>query len=190
MGLDFFKWPLRSSFTESAEPDSSPEIVTNHAWLDVLHEHPPTPDEPVEEFAAYFQCLEEAVRARQYVDISPSRRVRPSSPLYTLDDEIAAQKAEEIFRAVFEHEDWVDQERGAMREVWRTVPHSLMKLSFKHEESLDTPATIFRSAESKLSVKETIHNADLINLDDYRRSHSPTPPDDGGAAALVAEARL
>lgn len=192
MSLDFFKWPLRSSFRGSAEQEAPPEIVTNSVWLDALHQNPPTPDEPVEEFAAYFQCLEEAVRAKQYVDIGPSGRVRPTSPQYMLEDEEAAQKTEEIFRAVFENEAWAEQDHRAMRDVWKTVPNSLMKVAFKHEESLATPATIFRTAESKQLLRApTKPIADnLINLADYRHDGSPTPPDDGGADALVVEASL
>lgn len=189
MSLGFLKWPLRDSFSGSAEQPAPSVINTNHAWLDVLVANPPAPTEPTKEFAAYFACVEEAVRARQYVQIGPSGKVRTSAPLYMLSDEDAAQKTEAIFRSVFEHEGWAEQGRQAMNEAWKSVPRSLMKLSFSDEEnSLYTPATIYKTAQSQMILKPQKRSAELYDIDDYRASSSPTPPDDGGAAALTAEA--
>ena len=189
MSLGFLKWPLRASFSGSAEQEAPSAINVNHVWLDALVEHPPSPDEPTQEFADYFACVEEAVRARQHVQIGPSGKVRTSAPLYELSDEDAAQKAETIFRSVFEHEGWSDESRETMDAAWKSVPRSLMKLSFSSEENaLYTPATIYKTAQSKMSVSPHRPSAQVYNMADYRCSSSPTPPDDGGAAALVADA--
>ncbi len=190
MGLGFMKWPLRSSFGGSAEQEAPSTIKIIHPWLDALVEHPPTPDESVDEFKMYFDSLEEAVRARRHVPIGPSGRVRTSAPLYTFEDEAVSDKVEGIFRAVFEHEDWPEQDREKFDAVWKSVPHSLMKASFRGEEhKYETPATISRAAFSAHGKTEgQISSGEVVQLDDYRSSPQPTPPDDGGAAALVAEA--
>lgn len=183
MSSGFFKWPLKLSFSGSAEQEAPSAITTHHAWLDALLEHPPTPDEPVKEFEAYFACVEEAVRARQHVAISPSGRVRPSSPIYNLADEDAAQKTEAIFRSVFEHEGWSEHTKERMHRVWMQVPDSLKKMSFKTEESMATPATIYRTADALISG-ERKHSADVIDLEEFRHHVADAEAVEDGALVL------
>ncbi len=180
MNFGFLKWPLKNTFDASADQEVPANIGVIQPWLDVLADNVPTPDEPVEEFKAYFGSLEEAVRAKQYVTIGPSGRVRPSSPMYSLADETAAQKTEAIFHEVFENEDWAEHSKDRMLLVWQQVPNSLKKMCFTHEEHMSTPATIYRTADSLISGQRR-RSAEIIDFQQFK--HEEQAVQEGGEVA-------